>query len=232
MTLRALMIALVTGLLLIALVLSVLSVTATRQIASREPDSGGALPPNVPGRLVRVGGHHVHVVERGEGPAILLVHGTGGTTLDWETSVLDDLAKDHRVIALDLFGMGFSDRDDNFAYGFTLWADQLADQLAGTLDALGVERAVCNQYEPRILLPAWRSENLVLECGDRSIDGPMHALRAPLCRLTSPARDDAPERTTTSPPRVPGRGCRPLVGHTDPDARVGSGRAVWMIGPA
>jgi 2-hydroxymuconate-semialdehyde hydrolase len=136
MTLRALMIAVIAGLVLVSLVLSVLYLTATRRIASQETDAGDALPPSVPGRLMLVGAHRVHVVERGAGPAVLLVHGTAGTTLDWETSVLDDLAQDHRVIALDLYGMGFSERDDSFAYGFTLWADQLA----GTLDALGIER--------------------------------------------------------------------------------------------
>src|SRR5262249_207424 len=130
------MAAIVGGLLLITLALSVLYLTATRRIASLEPEAGDALPPNVPGRFVRVGSHRVHVVERGDGPAILLVPGTGGTTLDWETSVLDDLGQDHRVVALDLYGMGFSDRDDAFAYGVTLWADQLV----GTLDALGLDR--------------------------------------------------------------------------------------------
>ena len=137
MTLRQLMMAVVAAPLLISVVLSALYFTASRRIASRETEAGDALPPGVPGRFIRVGGHRVHVVERGEGPAILLVHGTGGTTLDWETSVLDDLAHDHRVVALDLYGMGFSERDDRFAYGFTLWADQLA----GTLDALSLPRA-------------------------------------------------------------------------------------------
>lgn len=136
MTLRTLVLVVIGGLVVPSLVLSVLFLTATRRMASREPDAGETLPTGVPGRLIRVGGHRVHFVERGAGPAILLVHGTGGTTLDWETSVLDDLAQDHRVVALDLYGMGFSDRDDSFAYGFTLWADQLA----GTLDALGIER--------------------------------------------------------------------------------------------
>jgi pimeloyl-ACP methyl ester carboxylesterase len=136
MTLRKLMIAIAAGFLLIVLALSVLYLLAVRRIASLETEPGDALPANVSGRLIRVGSHRVHVVERGEGPAIVLVHGTGGTTLDWETSIVDDLARDHRVVALDLYGMGFSDRDDSFAYGFTLWTDQLA----GTLDALGLDR--------------------------------------------------------------------------------------------
>jgi pimeloyl-ACP methyl ester carboxylesterase len=137
MRLRRWMTGLGAGLLLLALVLSVLYLTATRWIADEETESGETLPAGVPGRLVRVGGHRVHVVESGTGPAILLVHGTAGTTLDWETSVLEDLARDHHVIALDLYGMGFSDRDGGFPYGFALWTDQLVQ----TLDALGVERA-------------------------------------------------------------------------------------------
>ena len=137
MRLRVWMTRLGTGLLLLVLALSALYLTATRRIADRETDRGETLPAGVPGRLVRVGGHRVHLVESGAGPAILLVHGTAGTTLDWETSVLDDLARDHHVIALDLYGMGFSDRDASFSYGFALWTDQLAQ----TLDTLGVERA-------------------------------------------------------------------------------------------
>jgi pimeloyl-ACP methyl ester carboxylesterase len=137
MRLRRWMTGLGSGLLLLALVLSVVYLTATRWIADEETESGETLPAGVPGRLVRVGGHRVHVVESGTGPAILLVHGTAGTTLDWETSVLEDLARDHHVIALDLYGMGFSDRDGGFPYGFALWTDQLVQ----TLDALGVERA-------------------------------------------------------------------------------------------
>ena len=136
MTLHKVLAAAIGGILLISLALSVLYLTAIHRIASLETEAGDRLPPNVPGRFVRIGRHRVHVVERGEGAAILLVPGTGGTTLDWETSVLDDLGQDHRVVALDLYGMGFSDRDDTFAYGVSLWADQLA----GTLDALGLDR--------------------------------------------------------------------------------------------
>ena len=43
----------------------------------------------------------------------------------------------HQVIALDLYGMGFSERDGGFTYGFALWSQQLVS----VLDALGIERA-------------------------------------------------------------------------------------------
>lgn len=105
--------------------------------ALREPDDGKALPPDVPGRLIDVDGHQVHVVEAGDGPVVVLVHGFGASTHDFEQFVLEPLAQTHRVIALDLYGFGWSERNPAFAYGWTLWADQLA----GTLDALGIARA-------------------------------------------------------------------------------------------
>ena len=121
----------------LSLVLSVLYVTGNQWIMDRETKNGDELPLDVPGRLLQVNGYRVHVVERGDGPAILLVHGTGGTTLDWAASVFDDLAQTHHVVAVDLYGMGFSERNEEVGYGFKLWADELA----GTLDALGIERA-------------------------------------------------------------------------------------------
>lgn len=97
------------------------------------------LPDGVPGRLVSVGEHPVHVIETGDGPQppLLLVHGFAGSTMDWEEHVLAPLAAQRRVVAVDLFGMGFSARDDAFAYGPELWTRQLAD----TLDTLRIPRA-------------------------------------------------------------------------------------------
>ena len=87
--------------------------------------------------MLDVGGRRVHVVEQGAGPAIVLIHGFGGSTYDFEELVLAPLARSNRVIAVDLFGFGWSERSDAFRYGWKLWADQLA----GTLDAMGIERA-------------------------------------------------------------------------------------------
>ena len=106
-------------------------------IRMREPAVGGALPPGVPGRLLDVGGHRVHVVEQGSGPPLVLVHGFGASTFDYEERVLEPLARSHKVIAVDLYGFGWSERSDEFAYGWPLWSEQLA----GTLDVSGIERA-------------------------------------------------------------------------------------------
>jgi pimeloyl-ACP methyl ester carboxylesterase len=90
-----------------------------------------------PGRLVEVDGYRVHVVEAGSGPAIVLVHGFGGHTVSWRR-LMPLLARDHRVIAVDLKGFGYSERraDIGLSHG-----DQ-ARMLRGLLDALGIERAV------------------------------------------------------------------------------------------
>jgi pimeloyl-ACP methyl ester carboxylesterase len=85
--------------------------------AQREPDPGGRLPEGIPGRFIPVNGHLCHVVEQGAGDAVILVHGTAGTTLDWEATA-QSLSESYRVVALDLFGMGFSDRIEKCSYGF------------------------------------------------------------------------------------------------------------------
>ena len=107
-------------------------------MAANEPDSLADVAGRFPGRTLEVVGHRVHVVEQGTGPALLLVHGFGASTYDFEQHVLAPLAETHRVVAVDLFGMGFSERREDFSYDFAGWADQLA----ATLDALGIERAI------------------------------------------------------------------------------------------
>jgi len=85
--------------------------------------------------LMEINGHISHVLERGTGEALLLVHGTAGTTLDWEETVAD-LSETHRVVAIDLVGMGFSERVEGRSYGFALWTEQIV----GILDALDIDQ--------------------------------------------------------------------------------------------
>lgn len=105
-------------------------------IARGETEPGGVLPAGVPGRLLTAGGNLVHVVEAGDGPPVVLVHGFAGSTMDWEGPIMDGLARAHRVVALDLLGMGFSARGD-LEYGWDLWAVQVV----AVMDALAIPRA-------------------------------------------------------------------------------------------
>ena len=59
-------------------------------------------------RVVRVEGRAVNLVELGSGPPLLFVHGLGGCWQNWLEN-LPELARDHRVIALDLPGFGASE---------------------------------------------------------------------------------------------------------------------------
>src|SRR5215470_1741352 len=51
----------------------------------------------------------VHFVKTGSGPAVVLVHGANGTISDFPPELINDLARDHTVIALDRPGHGWSE---------------------------------------------------------------------------------------------------------------------------
>lgn len=56
---------------------------------------------------IEVNGNTIHYRTGGHGPVLLLLHGIGGCTSTWDP-VIDDLARDHRVVAMDLLGHGRS----------------------------------------------------------------------------------------------------------------------------
>lgn len=58
-------------------------------------------------RFVLCKPHHWHVQDVGDGPAILLIHGAGGSTHSWR-HLIPLLSTRHRVIAIDLPGQGFT----------------------------------------------------------------------------------------------------------------------------
>src|SRR5919206_4342322 len=59
-------------------------------------------------RLVDVSGVETYVVDAGEGPPVLLIHGYGDTADGWRR-VVPGLLRDHRVVALDMPPFGRSD---------------------------------------------------------------------------------------------------------------------------
>jgi pimeloyl-ACP methyl ester carboxylesterase len=77
----------------------------------------------------------VRVLEAGEGPPLLLVHGSGMTASTW--APLMPYLAGHRLIALDLPGFGLSDVLD---YGGRSLREHAVAQLTSLLDALGLER--------------------------------------------------------------------------------------------
>jgi pimeloyl-ACP methyl ester carboxylesterase len=71
----------------------------------------------------------------GAGPAMLLLHGIGDSSVSWEP-LMADLARDHTVIAPDLLGHGASDKP-RADYAVAAYANGMRD----LLDILGIERA-------------------------------------------------------------------------------------------
>ena len=84
-------------------------------------------------------GMRVHVLEAGQGPAVILLHGSSGTSQsNWvETGIFDALAERHRVIAMDFRGQGRSDRPTA-----PRWyaADRFPQDVIELMDQLGVRR--------------------------------------------------------------------------------------------
>ena len=117
----------------VAATLVVAYLTGDLLIGRAEPDGPAT---DVPGRFLEVDGQRVHAIDRGSGSPVVLVHGFAGSTQDWDP-VIPRLAQEHRVIAIDLLGMGFSARDDALPYGYGLWSEQVI----GVMDALGIARA-------------------------------------------------------------------------------------------
>jgi pimeloyl-ACP methyl ester carboxylesterase len=81
-------------------------------------------------RWLRLDGRWVNVVELGDGPPVVLVHGLSGCWQNW-LETLPALAETHRVIALDLPGFGSSEmpRDPITISGYGRLLDELCDAL-------------------------------------------------------------------------------------------------------
>ncbi len=72
-------------------------------------------------------GVRIRYVEQGSGPAVVLLHGYGGSLQGWlDAGIFADLAKDHRVVALDLRGHGLSGKPlEPKAYGEQMGLDAI-----------------------------------------------------------------------------------------------------------
>jgi pimeloyl-ACP methyl ester carboxylesterase len=89
------------------------------------------------GDFIEVDGVRLHYLSRGEGQPIVLLHGNGTMIEDWIASgLLDKLAGNHRVIALDRPGFGHSSRPRS-----RMWTPTAqAALIAKALEALKVEK--------------------------------------------------------------------------------------------
>ena len=109
---------------------AVYNVLRTRKVEHDHPPAG---------RFITVDGVKLHYLEKGEGPPVVLIHGNVVTAEDFVLSgVFDRLARNHRVIAFDRPGYGYSERPQG-----SIWtAIEQADLLAEAFFRLGIERPI------------------------------------------------------------------------------------------
>lgn len=89
------------------------------------------------GRSVETSDGTRHVIEAGEGEAVVLLHGANGNACDFPRESIDELARDFRVLVPDRPGHGHSRRS---ATGRLDLAGE-SRAVVALLDALGVQRA-------------------------------------------------------------------------------------------
>ncbi|HPF34813.1 MAG TPA: alpha/beta hydrolase [Candidatus Krumholzibacteria bacterium] len=89
-----------------------------------------------PVQTVQVRNITVGYVEQGQGPAMLLIHGLGSNAKGWDRNI-DAWSRDHRVIAVDLPGYGYSSKGP-YEYSMSFYATVLSE----LLDKLGEPDAV------------------------------------------------------------------------------------------
>ena len=95
---------------------------------------GRIVPPR--GSFTTISTGRLHYVDRGTGPAVVLIHGLGGQLGNYDCGVIEALAKDHRVIAMDRPGMGYSERPSKAA----CTPEAHAGYVLELIEALGIEK--------------------------------------------------------------------------------------------
>jgi pimeloyl-ACP methyl ester carboxylesterase len=86
--------------------------------------------------FANVDGVRIHYQEKGDGPALVLLHGWVLSTYTWK-DVFDLLAEHFHVIAVDLKGFGFSEKPEG---DYTRRAQ--ADLVIHLMDFLHIDQAV------------------------------------------------------------------------------------------
>jgi pimeloyl-ACP methyl ester carboxylesterase len=97
-----------------------------------------------------VNGVRTRVLEAGSGPALVLLHGTGGHAETYCRNI-GPLSEHFHVLAMDLVGHGFSGRPDDIDYTVA----DYANHVVGLLDTLAIDRAHVSGESLGGMVSAW-----------------------------------------------------------------------------
>ncbi|HEX8307681.1 MAG TPA: alpha/beta hydrolase [Allosphingosinicella sp.] len=88
------------------------------------------------GKLIEVAGQTIHYTDEGSGPAIVMIHGLAGQLRNFARPMVDDLARDYRVIRIDRPGSGYSPRASTTSARLRVQAETVAELIR----ILGLDR--------------------------------------------------------------------------------------------
>jgi pimeloyl-ACP methyl ester carboxylesterase len=117
---------LISALLVLPLLTACVSVKPLAEIHSSSADD-----------LLHIADSTVHIEQAGEGDPVLLIHGFGASTYSWR-EVMPALAEKYRVVAIDLYGFGWTERPDDWS---RYTRDGQVELILDVMDALDIERA-------------------------------------------------------------------------------------------
>ncbi|MBR9842244.1 MAG: alpha/beta hydrolase [Rhodobacteraceae bacterium] len=115
-------------LILLAISCILLAAVTLWRAARHERRAEASHPPE--GQFLTVEGHRVHVVVRGEGPDLVLIHGASGSTRDMTFELVKHLETRYRVLIFDRPGLGYTDRINRTGATITEQADLLSKAAA------------------------------------------------------------------------------------------------------
>lgn len=104
--------------------------------ARHEARAEASHPPT--GQILDVDGVQVHASVMGDGPDVVLIHGSSGNLRDMSFALAPALAKNYRVIMIDRPGLGYTHRINDSGATIT----QQADLLRRAAAQLGAERPI------------------------------------------------------------------------------------------
>lgn len=92
------------------------------------------------GQFITVDGASLYVLDRGDpaDPAVLLLHGFGGSTFSWRYTFDSLIAAGYRVVAFDRPPYGLADKSTDITYS----SEAYVSYTVGLMDALDIEQAV------------------------------------------------------------------------------------------